>query len=69
MKKTRDLYRLNDILALATVHSCAKTPIIEFYPKARCSARVGRWYLKQTNFVRSDFIDHDMRVVAFRVEK
>ena len=29
MEETRDIYRLNDILALATVHSCAKTPIIK----------------------------------------
>jgi Bacterial regulatory proteins, luxR family len=63
------LYRLSDIRALATINSGAKTPVIEFYPKARRFARIAGWYFKQANFVYSDFINHDMTsAVVFGVE-
>jgi hypothetical protein len=64
-EEARGLDRLTDIPALATVNSGVKTSVIEFYPKARHFARIAGWYFKQANFVRSDFVDHDMtRVVA-----
>jgi hypothetical protein len=63
------LYRLSDIPALATINSGAKTPVIEFYPKARRFARIAGWYFKQANFACSDFINHDMTsAVVFGVE-
>jgi len=69
-KEAYGLYRLTDVPTLTTINSGAKASIIEFDPKARCLACIGGSYFKQANFVRSDFINHDVtRVVVLGVEK